>query len=289
MSRSVLGRESLSRRIRCNRMLVLALVSALLAGCAPTSSQLMGSLVIDESLSSKAKKSRVEVIVLHYTASNTPIAKLTLTQEEVSAHYLVTDDSPPVIYRLVPETYSAWHAGESSWYGKSALNSNSIGIEIVHPGWAKNSTGELGPTYPNDQIDTVIKLVKDIAKRYQITPENIVGHSDVAPSRKLDPGPAFPWKQLAEAGLGRWFNETQANQNLQKFNTRGIPDARWFQTELKRVGYGVTETGVLDGQTKAAINAFQLHYRPSQVSGLPDAETAARLLALPTAGTGLNF
>ena len=135
----------------------------------------------------------------------------------------------------------------------------------------------------------VIKLVKDIAKRYQITPENIVGHSDVAPSRKLDPGPAFPWKQLAEAGLGRWFNETQANQNLQKFNTRSIPDARWFQTELKRVGYGVTETGVLDGQTKAAINAFQLHYRPSQVSGLPDAETAARLLALPTAGTGLNF
>ena len=261
----------------------------LLAGCTPNSTRTSGNLKIDESLSSHAKKARIEVIVLHYTASNTPIAKLTLTQEEVSAHYLVSDENPPVIYRIVPETFSAWHAGESSWYGKASLNSNSIGIEIVHPGWVKNATGSVGPAYPNDQIDTVIKLVKDIADRYQVLPENIVGHSDVAPMRKQDPGPAFPWKRLSEAGLGRWYNEAQAHQHLQKFNANGVPDARWFQIQLKRVGYGILETGRLDNQTKAVIGAFQMHYRPSQVSGLPDAETAARLLALPTTGSGLNF
>ena len=289
MSDTDVTHRPLTRHIKSKLVLVLAAVASLLAGCTPYSPQEMGGLVINESLSSQAKKSRVEIIVLHYTASNTPIAKLTLTQEAVSAHYLVTDDNPPIIYRIVPETYSAWHAGESSWYGKSALNSNSIGVEIVHPGWVKNPNGGLGPAYPSTQIDSVIKLVSDIANRYQISPENIVGHSDVAPSRKLDPGPAFPWKQLADAGLGRWFNDSQANQYLQQFKGRGVPDARWFQNQLKRVGYGVSETGVLDNQTKAAINAFQLHYRPSQVSGLPDAETAARLLALPTTGTALNF
>lgn len=256
----------------------------MLSGCA---SQVSGPLRFDDSMKSRGQSGRIDIIVLHYTASTKPSALMTLTNRDVSAHYVVTDDKPPVVYRLVSEDKSAWHAGESSWYGKTFLNQRSIGIEIVHPGWTKNSNGDKGMPYSDTQIAAVIELTRDIAKRNNILPENIVGHSDIAPMRKIDPGPSFPWKKLAQAGVGRWFDETAAAKYEANFIRTGYPDAGWFQKQLKRVGYQVPESNYFDAPTLAAIGAFQMHYRPDRVTSRPDPQTAARLMALPTTGSGL--
>ena len=265
--------------------LVVALILLALAGCASQNSG--GSYQLDESLKANGKNSRIDIIVLHYTASSKPSALLTLTNREVSAHYVVSDDSKPVVYKLVDENLSAWHAGDSSWYGRTYVNPRSIGIEIVHPGWARNSSGDAGPLYPPAQIDAVITLTREVAKRHGVAPENIVGHSDVAPLRKQDPGPAFPWKKLAQAGVGRWFDEAAAAKYQAEYVRNGPPDAGWFQKQLKRVGYSVPESNYFDANTLHTIAAFQMHYRPELVNSKPDAQTAARLRALPTNGSGL--
>ena len=265
------------------RWFAYAVLTSILAGCASSSLN-----QIDDSLKANGKNSRIDMIVLHYTASSKATALLVLTNRDVSAHYVVSDDKRPVVYRLVDDNMSAWHAGESSWYGRTYINPRSIGIEIVHPGWVRNANGALGAPYPPAQIDAVITLTRDLAKRYGVSPENIMGHSDVAPLRKQDPGPAFPWKQLAQSGIGRWFNESAAATYEADFMKKGVPDAKWWQAQLKRVGYSVPETGVLDTNTRHTISAFQMHYRPELVNGKPDAQTAARLLALPTTGSGLQ-
>lgn len=266
------------------KRLAIFFLALLLTGCA---SQVGGPVRYDDSMKSRGQSSRIDVIVLHYTASTKPSALMTLTNRDVSAHYVVTDDKPPVIYRLVNEEKSAWHAGDSSWYGRTYLNQRSIGIEIVHPGWTQNSNGDKGIPYSDAQIAAVIELTRDVAKRNNITPENIVGHSDVAPMRKIDPGPSFPWKKLAQAGVGRWFDEAAAAKYEANFVRTGYPDAGWFQKQLKRVGYQVPESNYFDKQTLAAIGAFQMHYRPDRVTSRPDPQTAARLMALPTSGSAL--
>jgi N-acetylmuramoyl-L-alanine amidase len=266
------------------RVILVALLS-ILAGCA--SQQLGAPYSIDETMKSRGQNSRVDIIVLHYTASTKPSALMTLTNRDVSAHYVVSDDAKPVVYRLVNEDRNAWHAGDSSWYGRTFVNQRSIGIEIVHPGWQPNGKGANAQPYPDAQIAVVAALTRDIAKRHGILPENIVGHSDVAPGRKVDPGPSFPWKKLAQLGLGRWFDEALAAKYQADFVRNGPPDAGWFQQQLKRVGYAVPENGYFDQKTLAVIAAFQAHYRPELVTGKPDAQTAARLQALPTSGSGL--
>lgn len=276
--------QTFATLVRCRSLLVVLMLLAL-AGCAPQNSG--GNYRLDESLKANGKNSRIDIIVLHYTASSKPSALLTLTNREVSAHYVVSDDSKPVVYKLVDENLSAWHAGESSWYGRTFVNPRSVGIEIVHPGWARNSSGELGPLFPAAQIDAVITLTREVAKRHGVAPENIVGHSDVAPLRKQDPGPAFPWKKLAQAGVGRWFDEAAAAKYQAEYVRYGPPDAGWFQKQLKRVGYSVPESNYFDANTLHTIAAFQMHYRPELVNSKPDAQTAARLRALPTNGSGL--
>jgi len=266
------------------KRLAIFFLALVLTGCA---SQVDGPLNYDDSMKSRGQSGRIDVIVLHYTASTKPSALMTLTNRDVSAHYVVTDDKPPVVYRLVSEDKSAWHAGESSWYGRTFLNQRSIGIEIVHPGWTLNSKGDKGIPYSDAQIAAVIELTRDVAKRNNITPENIVGHSDVAPMRKIDPGPSFPWKTLAQAGVGRWFDEAAAAKYEANFVRTGYPDAGWFQKQLKRVGYQVPESNYFDAQTLAAIGAFQMHYRPDRVTSRPDPQTAGRLMALPTSGSAL--
>jgi N-acetylmuramoyl-L-alanine amidase len=271
--------------LRQCQSLIVALSLLVLAGCATQNSG--GTYQLDESLKATGKNSRIDIIVLHYTASSKPSALLTLTNREVSAHYVVSDDSKPVVYKLVDENLSAWHAGESSWYGKTYVNPRSIGIEIVHPGWARNSGGDIGPLYSAAQIDAIIALTRTVAQRYGVAPENIVGHSDVAPLRKQDPGPAFPWKKLAQAGVGRWFDEAAAAKYQAEYVRYGPPDAGWFQKQLKRVGYNAPESNYFDANTLHTIAAFQMHYRPELVNSKPDAQTAARLRALPTNGSGL--
>ena len=265
-------------------LLLAVLVLLVMTGCSgPTRPTL--ALPIDTSLNAIAQRSRVDVIVIHYTYASLPRSISLLTRSMVSSHYLVTDEQPPRIYRLVDEAQSAWHAGDSEWYGKTALNARSIGIEIVHPGWQPNLEGLRGPDYPQDQIAMVASLIRDIASRHDVAPHNIVGHSDVAPLRKQDPGPAFPWRELAKQGIGRWFDEGASAAEQARLESTGLPDAQWTQLELKRIGYPVTLSGEWDKQTQTVLAAFQMHYRPEKVDGVMDAQTAAILAVMPTTGS----
>ncbi len=260
------------------------LVLALLSGCAGPSKPTQ-PLQIETSLNAIAQRSRVDVIVVHYTYASLPRSLSLLTRSMVSSHYVVTDEQPPRIYKLVDETQSAWHAGDSEWYGKTALNARSIGIEIVHPGWEPNLEGRRGPDYPADQIALVAALLQDIAMRHDIAPQNIVGHSDVAPLRKQDPGPTFPWRKLAMQGIGRWFDEEAASAEQARFEQTNLPDATWTQQALNRIGYPIKPTDEWDPQTQSVLAAFQMHYRPEKVDGVLDAQTAAILAVMPTTGS----
>lgn len=249
-------------------------VLALLGACGTYGS---GGLKIDRSIQAKSQNSRVEFIVLHYTASGNEAALKTLSQQNVSSHYLITNELEPRIYQLVDENRRAWHAGIGQWYGRTDMNAGSIGIEIVNAG----RQGERWASYAPAQIKTVIALLQDIIKRHQIKPYNIVGHSDIAPQRKVDPGPRFPWGKLAGAGIGRWYDPALAAKFENSFLQQGLPPISWVQKELIRTGYDAPVSGVLDKATKNVIAAFQMHYRPQRYDGIPDAQTLGILQALP--------
>lgn len=247
---------------------------ALLAGCATGPR-------IDKTYTAKGQASRVRFLVLHYTVSDRPASLKILTEKEVSAHYLVTDDPKPVVYGLVDETRSAYHAGISSWRGYTQLNNSSIGIEIVNAGWKDTPQGRVFAPFPQSQIDVLVPLIKDIVARHKIAPENVVGHSDIAPLRKQDPGPLFPWYQLAQAGLVVWPDMNRVAAVRQVFDIQ-VPDALWFQKKLAQHGFALAQSGVFDGPTRTVIGAFQMKYRPANIAGEPDAETAALLEVLTT-------
>lgn len=255
------------------RATVLACAGLLTACAAPGP----GGLKIDRSIQAVSQSSRVSVVVLHYTVADTPRALEILSKRNVSSHYLITDETPPRVFQLVDESRRAWHAGESAWYGRSDLNAASIGIEIVNRG---PENGGWQP-YSDAQIDTLIMLLRDIVTRHQIHARNVVGHSDIAPQRKQDPGPAFPWKRLAEAGLARWYDETRAMQRIQHYQSSGLPPVRDIQEKLRRAGYPVELSGTLDAATHKVLAAFQMRYRPARHDGEPDAETLAILDSLP--------
>lgn len=207
------------------------------------------------------RSSPVSMIVLHYTGMQdaaSAIERLCDPEAKVSSHYLVTEDGK--VLRLVDESKRAWHAGRSHWRGITDVNSASIGIEIVNPGH------EFGyRPFPDDQIAALIPLVHGIKDRHAITRGNIVGHSDVAPARKQDPGELFPWGQLARLRLA-----------LPR-PTRNLMDPGWtdagFLLALERFGYDVTDD-------LAAVVAFQRRFRPELIDGTIDAECRAILLAL---------
>ncbi|MCY1265436.1 N-acetylmuramoyl-L-alanine amidase AmiD [compost metagenome] len=257
------------------RLLSVLLAALLLAGCAEK------GLRIDTEHVSRAQDSRIQYIVIHYTSSNLSRSLSMLTRGDVSAHYLIGDDQPPTVYRLVDENRRAWHAGESEWQGRTWLNATSIGIEMVNPGYRETPHGRIWAPYQDAQIDALIPLLKDIVRRHGITPDHILGHSDIAPQRKVDPGPLFPWKRLADAGLIRWPKAADIQRHLQGFNGE-LPSVAWFQQQLARHGYRVPLHGVLDQPTRNVIGAFQMRYRPALFDGEPDLETAALLLSVPT-------
>jgi N-acetylmuramoyl-L-alanine amidase len=240
-------------------------VAVFAAGCATTGP------AIDTSYTATAQDSRVQFIVLHFTSTDFAESLETLTHGDVSAHYLVRDD-PVIVYRLVDESQRAWHAGESGWEGNTQLNAASIGIEIVNRGDRDGAWQE----YPPQQIDAVVALVSRLVRKYHVPPDRVVGHSDIAPLRKVDPGPRFPWKRLADAGLCEWPDAARVEARRSKYEA-ALPDAGWFQERLQRVGYGIEHTGRFDERTTRTISAFQMHFRPADFSGMPDAETAALL------------
>ena len=234
------------------KLLSATLLLLLLAGCA-------SGPRIDTSHSSIGHDSRVQFIVLHYTSTDLPRSLELLSGRDVSSHYLI-GESPATIYRLVDEDRRAWHAGESEWNGRTWLNATSIGIELVNQGYEQSADGRrLWYPYSQAQIDALVVLLKDIMARHGLKPGAIIGHSDIAPQRKVDPGPLFPWKRLAEEGLVPW------------------PDAGAVAAAQ---GYRVPRHGHLDDETRNVIAAFQMKYRPTRFDGEPDAETAAMLQVL---------
>ncbi|MFD1788823.1 N-acetylmuramoyl-L-alanine amidase [Sphingomonas floccifaciens] len=203
----------------------------------------------------------VSAIVLHYTGmldGPSALQRLCDPAAKVSSHYLVYEDG--TVHRLVAEDKRAWHAGNSHWRGMTDLNSASVGIEIVNPGHEYKYV-----PYPDVQIDAVIRLVSEIKDRWQISRGNVVGHSDIAPARKRDPGELFPWHRLARLRLA-----------LPR-PTKNLIDPQWteagFLLALERFGYDVTNP-------MAAIVAFQRRFRPELVDGEIDAECRMILLAL---------
>ena len=233
---------------------------------------------IDTSHPSVNFDERAQFVVLHYTSASLERSLALLTHGEVSSHYLI-GDGPATVYKLVDEGKRAWHAGESEWEGRTWLNSSSIGIEIVNPGYKDTPTGKLWYPYSEAQVQALIVLLKDIVQRNHIEPRHIIGHSDIAPLRKLDPGPLFPWKRLAQAGLGVWPDEQRVAQRQSQM-MGNVPSISWFQQQLALLGYATPQTGELDVATRHVVAAFQMHYRPTKFDGEPDLQSAAILQVL---------
>ena len=208
-----------------------------------------------------------DMLVLHYTGMPTAkeaLDRLCDASAKVSAHYMIEEYG--TLYRLVPEERRAWHAGVSSWEGETDINGRSIGIELVNPGH------EFGyRAFPEAQMAALEALAGDIVARRAIMPLHVVGHSDVAPLRKQDPGELFDWQRLAKKGIGLWPPRARRTS----FPHWTLADV---QAALQGIGYGIETTGILDDQTRAVITAFQRHFLPKNLTGMADAVTIGRLL-----------
>ncbi len=219
-----------------------------------------------------------DMIVLHYTGmrhADEAIDRLCYPASEVSAHYVVIEDGRVV--QLVPEARRAWHAGAASWAGETDINSCSIGIEIANPGH------DFGyPDFPKRQIAALTTLCRGIRTRHRIPPHRVLGHSDVAPARKQDPGEKFPWRILHDSGIGLWVKPAPLVQGG-PIHVLGdsAPAVAEMQALLAQYGYGIaTTSGYLDAGTRDAIAAFQRHFRPARVDGVLDLSTINTLKAL---------
>ncbi len=236
----------------------------------------------------KGFNSRIRFLVMHYTAVNFSASINALTGPSVSAHYLVPDPSDPSfikagfkelrVFNLIDENSRAWHAGESAWGNRTNLNDNSIGIEIVNE--AKDVNGVFTfPPFNDSQIKAVTELALNILQRYpDISPVNVVAHSDIAPGRKSDPGAAFPWFELYQAGVGAWYDEATKNNYVARYE-QAIPSQDDMVTLFKKYGYDTSKAATTSG-FKGLVRAFQLHFRQSNYDGVLDVETAAILAAL---------
>ncbi|WP_115719711.1 N-acetylmuramoyl-L-alanine amidase [Gallaecimonas mangrovi] len=247
-------------------------------------------------LPAKSYNQRVQFLVLHFTAEDFAGSVGDLAKgEEVSSHYLVPESKDPSypyrrlrIFQLVAENQRAWHAGASYWQGRSNLNDTSIGIEIVNVPHCDPPPYPLGlvrrhcnyPAFDPKQIKLVIALANDILARYpDVGPTQVVGHADIAPNRKDDPGPRFPWFKLYQAGIGAWYNPP-AKLHYQALFTERLPSFSLMQQAFAAYGYAIDASGMLDKQSQAVLTVFQMHFRPARYDGLWDAETAAILFAL---------
>ncbi|HWF64609.1 MAG TPA: N-acetylmuramoyl-L-alanine amidase [Rhizomicrobium sp.] len=199
-----------------------------------------------------ARDAAIDMLVLHYTgmtSARAALERLCDPAAKVSAHYTI--DETGTVYAHVPEARRAWHAGVSFWAGRRNLNSCSIGIELVNPGH------EFGyRAFPEAQIVALIELATGIVSRHAIAAARVLGHSDIAPARKEDPGELFPWKRLARAGLGVWPQEANGNASA---------------AELGRYGYDP------EAPQDKVVTAFQRHFRPAKLDGLWDGECAGLL------------
>jgi len=276
---------------------LLATCTAILTGCA---TQGKNTVMVE----SENQDTRVRIIVIHHTSEDFQGSLDILTKDSgrpVSSHYLVPEPGDPSykdkklkVYQLVPEEGRAWHAGTSYWAGKTALNDMSVGIEIVNQTYCRNAeqpapAGEAGqpparicfyPDFPESQMDMVIDLLKGITARHpEVKPTDIVGHSDIAPQRKIDPGPRFPWQRLYRLGFGAWYDDDTVFRYWEQFR-QSLPPVLTLQTALHEYGYAIELSGENDEQSQNVLRAFQMHFRPWLVNSEFDAETVAILYAL---------
>jgi len=210
-----------------------------------------------------------DTIILHYTGMESAKGAedwLCDPRSQVSSHYLVYEDGSVV--QMVPEKARAWHAGKSFWHGETDLNSRSVGIEIVNPGH------DLGYTdFPDIQIDAVISLCRDIMGRWSIPRNRVLAHSDIAPSRKIDPGEKFPWQRLAEEGICYHIPPSPRTDGTSFSPGDEGADVEELQRNLGRLGFGISATGIYDSETVTVVKAFQRHFRPHEVDGIADEST----------------
>lgn len=227
------------------------------------------------------RKHAIDMLVLHYTGMETGQAALDRMRDpaaKVSAHYMIWEDGR--IDQLVDEDHRAWHAGVSSWQGDEDLNSRSIGIEIVNGGHDFPLPDGTLPPYPDRQVGALIALCRAIISRHRIPRTRIVGHSDIAPLRKQDPGEHFPWARLAKAHIGHWpeVSGRTDGPGLQPGDTGSGVET--LQTHLAGIGYGLDASGTYDTLTEAVVRAFQRRWLPDRVTGTADAQTLAHIGAV---------
>lgn len=228
----------------------------------------------------------IDTLVLHYTGMKTAKAaldRLCDATAKVSAHYLI--DEAGQVYALVPEARRAWHAGEACWQGARNVNDRAIGIELVNPGH------EFGyRPFPEPQMYALEALLHDILARHPIPAARVLGHSDIAPGRKEDPGEYFDWARLARAGIGLWPVWPEATSGpaggeptaaaAKAAAAKAAAPIDEIQALLHQYGYDVPLSGLADRATQKVVSAFQRHFRPERIDGVADGETLARLRTL---------
>ena len=277
----------------------LAIVSFGMLACSTINQNTSGYTI--EKVESENANERIRFLVMHYTAIDfdRSLRALTLPSSgPVSSHYLIPQRGDPSyphdelrVYQLVDEQRRAWHAGPSKWEDREQLNDHSIGIEIVntascHPPMEQTKQGIcFFPEFDREQIDLVIALSKDIlARNPDITPTRVVGHGDILPQYKNDPGPRFPWQTLAQAGIGAWYDDATVIHHYDKLqeNSEATPAdiEKTFVNLLAIYGYGIDPENTSPEEVALYTTAFQYHFRPSKVDGVIDHHSHAILLAL---------
>ena len=273
------------------RILVVA-AATLFAGC---------SAVPMVDVPSTNQDNRIHLLIIHFTSEDFAESMRLLATPvrfRVSVHYVVPEPGDPsydrgrlVVHRLVHESQRARHAGISYWAGRQSLNDSSVGIEIVNQSRCESSDPEAEEQtpemqdcefldFPEEQLELVIALCKDIlARNPDIDPVDVIGHGDIASNRRVDPGPLFPWKRLYDNGIGAWYDDDTVVRYRQEFR-RAMPAMEFLQRALNTYGYELEPTGEEDVQSRFAVRAFQMHFRPAHYDGFFDDETAAILFAL---------
>jgi N-acetylmuramoyl-L-alanine amidase len=253
---------------------------------------------------SENQDTRVRIVVIHHTTADFQESFDILTKDSdrpVSSHYLVPEPGDPSyanknlkLYSLVTEEKRAWHAGSSYWAGKTSLNDMSIGIELVNQTYCHKSEEIIPPEaidqeparvcfYPDfaePQLEILLDLLDGILRRHtEVKPTDIIGHSDIAPQRKIDPGPRFPWQRLYRLGYGAWYDDDTVVKYWEQFR-KELPPVLTLQRALNTYGYGIELSGEHDKQSQNVVRAFQMHFLPWQVTGEFTDETVAVLYAL---------
>ncbi|MDH3902113.1 MAG: N-acetylmuramoyl-L-alanine amidase [Xanthomonadales bacterium] len=287
------------RCIKAISLLIACIV--VLTGCATQDTRSSKDTVVIESAN---QDTRVRIVVIHHTTGNFQGSLDILTKDSgnpVSSHYLIPEPGDASytgkklkLYSLVPEEGRAWHAGRSYWAGKTSLNDMSVGIELVNQTYCRNTEQPVQPEqadqeparicfYPDfadSQLEILTDLLEDILSRHtEVKPTDIIGHSDIAPQRKIDPGPRFPWQRLYRLGYGAWFDDDTVFKYWEQFRLE-LPPVLTLQTALHSYGYDIELSGEHDQQSRNVVRAFQMHFLPWQVSSEFNDETVAVLYAL---------